>query len=425
MLFRKIWLLLLSVGPGIFAIGYTIGTGSVTSMSMAGSAYGMELVWVLFLSAFFAWVLMEAYGRYAIATGDTSMHGYRKHLRYGKAVALLVIIGVTFGQWNSLAGILGLTANAFFEILLISNPQLAGKEYVLTLIIGIILAASIYLLLLNGRYSFFEKVLIIFVSIMGVAFIASCFIVPPSWKDVASGFVPSIPLNEKGVADHMLVAAFVGTTMAAPTFVVRPLFLKGKGWTRDQAKDQSRDALSSAILMFIISGAVMAAAAGAIHKTGGEPIKLVLDMVQSLEPVAGRFAVIIFMFGAVSAGLSSIFPIMMVLPLLLADYRSGQLDTRSRQFRILAGLAAIVGLTVLILGINPVEAQIITQVFNVFILPVVIGAILYLVNKSKIMGKLKAGAILNIGLWLSLVFSLFISYAGILGLMDLIANIPK
>ena len=175
--------------------------------------------------------------------------------------------------------------------------------------------------------------------------------------------------------------------------------------------------------MFIISGAVMAAAAGAIHKTGGEPIKLVLDMVQSLEPVAGRFAVVIFMFGAVSAGLSSIFPILMVLPFLLADFRSGQLDTRSRQFRILAGLAAIVGLTVLILGINPVEAQIITQVFNVFILPIVIGAILYLVNKRQIMGNLKAGIALNTGLWLSFIFSLLIAYTGVLGLMEVIRSV--
>lgn len=422
MLFRRIWLLLLSIGPGIFAIGYTIGTGSVTSMSMAGSAYGMELIWVLFLSAFFAWILMEAYGRFAIATGDTSMHAYRKHLRYGKVIAILVICGVTFGQWNSLAGILGLTANAFFEILVISNPQLAGREYLLTLLLGIILIGIIYLFLLNGKYAFFEKVLIVFVSIMALAFIISCFIVPPSWKDLVSGFKPSIPVNEKGVSDYMLVAAFVGTTMAAPTFVVRPLFLKGKGWTRDQARKQSRDALSSAILMFVISAAVMAAAAGAIHKSGGEPIKLVLDMVQSLEPVAGRFAVIIFMFGAISAGLSSIFPILMVLPLLLADFRSGQLDTRSRQFRVLSGLAAVVGLSVLFLGINPVEAQIITQVFNVFILPIVIGAIIYLVNKEKIMGKLKAGIALNTGLWLSFVFSLFISCTGVLGLIELLSH---
>ena len=54
---KKIYLLLLAIGPGIFAIGYTIGTGSVTSMIVAGSQYGMQLLWVLFLSCLFSWVL--------------------------------------------------------------------------------------------------------------------------------------------------------------------------------------------------------------------------------------------------------------------------------------------------------------------------------------------------------------------------------
>ena len=49
-LFKKIIALLLSFGPGIFAIGYTIGTGSVTSMIVAGSKFNMQLLWVLFLS---------------------------------------------------------------------------------------------------------------------------------------------------------------------------------------------------------------------------------------------------------------------------------------------------------------------------------------------------------------------------------------
>ncbi len=45
---------MLSIGPGIFCIGYTIGTGSVTSMAKAGSEFGMQLLWVLSLSVFFA-----------------------------------------------------------------------------------------------------------------------------------------------------------------------------------------------------------------------------------------------------------------------------------------------------------------------------------------------------------------------------------
>ena len=49
-LLKKIWLMLLIVGPGFSCIGYTIGTGSVTSMAKSGSLYGMQLLWVLALN---------------------------------------------------------------------------------------------------------------------------------------------------------------------------------------------------------------------------------------------------------------------------------------------------------------------------------------------------------------------------------------
>ena len=43
--FHQLKKLILAFGPGIFAIGYTIGTGSVTSMIVAGSSFGMQLLW--------------------------------------------------------------------------------------------------------------------------------------------------------------------------------------------------------------------------------------------------------------------------------------------------------------------------------------------------------------------------------------------
>src|SRR6056297_3053631 len=95
---KRIWLLLLSVGPGIFCIGYTIGTGSVTSMSKAGSQFGAELLWVLALSCFFSWLLMEAYGRYAVVTGDTVIHSFKTKLKFGKFFAVLAVVGVSVGQ---------------------------------------------------------------------------------------------------------------------------------------------------------------------------------------------------------------------------------------------------------------------------------------------------------------------------------------
>ena len=95
--------MLLVIGPGIFCIGFTIGTGSVTSMAKAGSEFGMQLLWVLVISVLFAWLLMEAYGRYAVITGETAIHSIRKEIKYGKVLAIFIVIGVVIGQWNALS----------------------------------------------------------------------------------------------------------------------------------------------------------------------------------------------------------------------------------------------------------------------------------------------------------------------------------
>ena len=88
---KKFFQYLQGIGPGIFAIGYTIGTGSVTAMVVAGSQYGMQLLWVLFFSCLFSWVLMEAYGRYYLVTGETALYSFRKRLKFGNIIGLLII----------------------------------------------------------------------------------------------------------------------------------------------------------------------------------------------------------------------------------------------------------------------------------------------------------------------------------------------
>jgi Mn2+/Fe2+ NRAMP family transporter len=406
--------MLLAIGPGIFAIGYTIGTGSVTSMIVAGSTYGMQLLWVLLLSCIFSWVLMEAYGRFAIVTGETALYAFRKHLKYGKLAALVVIAGVTIGQWNSLIGILGISSNIIFETLSLFFPSLQENQYSLVLLIAVVIIITMNVLLWVGKYSFFEKVLIFFVTIMAISFLGSLFVVVPSPGDVLKGIIPSIPQVEGG---KMLVAAFVGTTMAAATFLSRPLFIQGKGWGYDDLKNQQRDAISAAFFLFLISAAIMAVAMGAMYYQG-QAVNKALDMVNALEPVAGKFAIAIFLFGTLSAGLSSIFPILMIAPMLIADYKSGSLDTSSRQFKILVGIASLIGLIVPLFNANPVQAQIATQVFNVFVLPVVIIGIVFLVNNKQLMGKHKAGLGLNIGMAAALIFSLIISYNGVLGILQ-------
>lgn len=411
---QKMVAIVLSFGPGIFAIGYTIGTGSVTAMIVAGSTFGMQLLWVLLLSCIFSGLLIYTYGKYALVTGETALFGFKNHLKGGKIVAILIIVGITFGQWNSLSGILGISANMIYEIVALYYPSISNSEYEIVLGIAIVIIVTFYALLMVGKYSFFEKILVIFVTIMGVSFIASLFFVFPQPKEIITGLIPTIPDVQGG---KMLTAAFVGTTMAAATFLSRPLFVMGKGWTIKDLKKQKSDSITAAVLVFVISGSVMAVASGALYHHG-KAVTKVLDMVNTLEPIAGRFALTIFVFGTLSAGLSSIFPCLMIAPLLLADYQEGKLDTNSKQFKIVTAIAGLVALLVPILGKNPIQAQILTQVFNVFVLPLVIVGIIVLANSKKRMGEYKINWFVNGGLVLALIFSLVISYNGALAVVS-------
>ncbi|MBT8316888.1 MAG: Nramp family divalent metal transporter [Lutibacter sp.] len=411
---KKIIALILGFGPGFFAIGYTIGTGSVTSMIVAGSKFNMQLLWVLLLSCFFSGVLMFTYGNYGLITGETALYGFKKHLKYGKALAILIIIGITFGQWNSLMGILGISSNIIYEILAVNFSGLGDHKYAIVLTIAIVIIVVFYLLMLVGKYTFFEKILVIFVSLMGLSFILSLYFVQPLSHDVIKGLIPTIPKIPGG---KMLVAAFVGTTMASATFLSRPLFVKGKGWTIKNLGQQKKDAITAAILIFIISATIMAVSAGALFYDG-KVVTQVLDMANTLEPVAGKWAVTIFFFGALSAGLSSIFPCLLIAPLLLADYQSGELDTSSKQFRIVTFIACLVALIGPAFGANPIEVQILSQVFNVFVLPAVVLGIILMVNSKKVMKDYKTSIWVNVGLFAALFFSLIISFNGIIALTE-------
>ena len=408
---KKLWKVLLSFGPGIFAIGYTIGTGSVTSMIVAGNRFGMDLLWVLFCSCLFSGVLIYVSGTYFLSTGETALLSIKNRLPFGRILAIAILLTVGLGQWNSLIGILGITSNVIFEILVVNFPQVEAHKYLGVLLIALVIIGTFYFMLLKGNYSLFEKILVIFVSLMGFSFFFTLFFVLPQPKEVILGLVPKFPKIEGA---GVLVAAFVGTTMASATFLSRPLFIQGKGWTSYDHRRQRNDAVIAATLIFVISGSIMAVASGSLFGSG-QVITHVLDMSNALVPSLGKYAVSIFFAGTLSAGLSSIFPCLMIVPLMLGDYNEGKLDLQSKTFKWITGVASILALSVPVFGVNPIQGQIITQVFNVFALPLVVLSFLVLWNRKEVVvrhGKWATNSIMV----LAFAFSLIILYQGLKGI---------
>ena len=189
-----------------------------------------------------------------------------------------------------------------------------------------------------------------------------------------------------------------------------------KGWTMNDFRLEKRDAAVSATLMFVLSFAIMACAAGTLFPRGLRVVNAI-DMVQLLEPLAGRFAISIFVTGIVCAGLSSLFPIVLLAPWLLADFNGRPRDMRSTQARLLVLFGVLLGLVVPLFGGRPVLVMIASQAAASIATPLILLLMLLLVNKPEVMGAHTAGPGRNLLMGLILLFTVFMAGAGIVGLV--------
>ena len=78
--------------PGIFLLGFNIGTGSVTTMAKAGATYGMSLLWTVLISCAATYVMINAYGRYTLVTGETALQAFRKHIHPAVGIFFICLL---------------------------------------------------------------------------------------------------------------------------------------------------------------------------------------------------------------------------------------------------------------------------------------------------------------------------------------------
>ncbi|WP_218135314.1 Nramp family divalent metal transporter [Parasphingopyxis sp. CP4] len=404
--------------PGIFLLGFNIGTGSVTTMAKAGATYGMSLLWTVMLSCVATFLMINAYGRFTLVTGETALQAFRRHIH--PAIGIFFIVALTAGVSGSVMGVMGIIAEISYEW---SKTIIEGgiaPIYWAALFIGIV-----YLIFWNGRTQVFERALAVIVAIMAASFVLNFFILMPPLADMVSGLVPSVPdiadTESDGRGPLLLIASMVGTTLFSGLFIIRTTLVKEAGWTIGDARQQRRDALFAAIMMFVISAAIMSAAAGTLY-IAGVGLDRPSQMISLLEPLAGAFAVSIFAIGIVAAGVSSQFPNVLMLPWLLCDYQNAPREMTLPKYRIMVLLISLLGLVVPLFDARPVFVMIVSQAFNVVLLPLTVACIVYLGNRHDLMGEHRFRPATNCGLIAIFLFSLITSYMGYQGLFVMLAS---
>ncbi len=410
-MFKKLGLFLASIAPGIFLIGYNIGTGSITTMAASGAAYGMTLIWPLLLSCVFTFYLIMLFGRYTSITGFTILHSFRAH--FGAAVSLLVLASLLISEWVSCMGVMSVVTQVVEEW---SRPLTRSGNGFNPLITTLIFGAILYFLFWNGKHRIFEKILAVFVGLMGLCFLLTMFMVIPEPSEVIRGLIPRVP-DAPGAL--LIMAGMVGTTMGAILYVIRSILVQEKGWKKEDLKQERRDAIISVSMMFVLSVAVMAAAAGTLHPLGLK-VDNAIDMVKLLEPLAGRFAISVFVAGIVCAGLSSLFPIILLAPWLFADFANKPRNMRSTSTRLLVLFGVMLGFVVPVFGGRPVLVMIVSQALTIIVTPLILALMMVLYNKKSVMGEDTAGIQTNGWMAFIFLFTLGMAVAGVIGIAELI-----
>ena len=397
-------------GPAFFIIGYVVGTGSVTSMVVSGANFGLSLSWALLLSCFFTYFLLVSISKLTIVSGDTLMFNFKK--TFGKPITIFIITALLVSIVSSVIGVMGVVAEVAMEWISVKT----SISFLNGPIISVFFIVLLIGLFWTGKHENFIKAMSLLVAFMAVAFIITSFMVVKESGATIIDFFPKLP---KGDNTGLIIAGMVGTTMAGVCLASRSILVQEQKWGLKDLKKDNKDAMSSMVMTFLISLAIMISATGTLY-FNRIPVDDATDLMHALGPWAGEFALTLFTLGIIGAGLSSIFPNLLLFPWLIADYSGTPRNMKKPLFKLIVVLVAVSGLIVPILGGKPVWILIASQALSPFVMPLITLFLIILLNKSEVMKTQKTNIWMNIALGATLIFNFYMLYVAIIGFKDFI-----
>jgi Mn2+/Fe2+ NRAMP family transporter len=187
------------LGPGLLFAGAAIGVSHLVQSTRAGADFGFGLIWALILIHIVKYPFFQFGPRYATATGESLIDGY-KRLGKGVLIAYLVVTLISMFAIQAAVTIVtaGLAANLFG---ITTNP----------VIWSIIITAICFLLLIIGRYSLLDKLIKFILVTLTISTIAAVVIAGANVEDPVS----LIQILPEGTLEVTFLIAFLGW-MPAP-----------------------------------------------------------------------------------------------------------------------------------------------------------------------------------------------------------------
>jgi len=366
------------IGPGLLVTVGFIDPGNWASNIAAGSGYGYQLLWIITLSTLMLIILQHNVAHLGIATGLCLSEAATLHTpRLVSRTILITAMGASVS--TSLAEILGasIALNMLFGI-----PVPAG---------AILSFFFVVIMLLSNSYRKIEKIIIAFVSIIGLGFLYELTLVKIDWMQVGIGWVkPSIPEGSM-----IIIMSVLGAVVMPHNLFLHSEIIQSRQWNLENEKVIKRqldyelfDTMFSMIIGWAINSAIIILAASAffINKI---PVHELQQAKSILHPLLGTFSSLLFAVALLCAGIASAITSGMAGGSIFAGLYGEPYDIKDNHSRLGVMISLALSLLLIFLIRDPYKGLIISQMILGIQLPFTIFLQIYLTSSGKVMGKYK------------------------------------
>lgn len=391
------------LGPGVITGAADDDPSGIGTYSQVGAQFGYGLSWSLLFSLPFMTVIQDVAAQIGSVTGRGIAANLRRH--YPKPVMWLAVLLLLFANVINLGA--DLSAMGAALEMLVGGPLVAY-----TIAFGI-LCLLLEIFLSYGRYAAVLK----FTTLSLFAYVAVVFAVHVPWGDAMRGVL--IPHIEWTAAFATGFVAILGTTISPYLFFwqaaqeveeerrshSKPLYVAPAKAGPEMARIR-QDTLVGMIFSNLVAIFIVFAAASTLHVNGITTIETATQAAQALQPVAGRFAFLLFAAGIIGTGLLAV-PVLAGSAAYAVSEMLGQpasLDAKPLNARLFYGTIAVTTLAGALLqsvGVNPVRALYWSAVINGVLAAPLMAIMMLIVRNPKAMGTLTAGPRMTVLGWLA------------------------
>lgn len=363
-------------GPGMVVAFADTEAGSITTAATSGAQFGMKLILLQTLLIVPLFVVQEMTVRLGTVTGKGHARLIREHYGLGWAWVSLGTMLVTnvAALVTEFAGIAG--AAAIFGI----NPSLlVGAAAVLLLVV-----------IFSGTYKRAELIALS-LCLLELLFIPAAFAAHPhAGSIIRQGLLGAQPLGDR--AYLLLIASNIGAVIMPWMIFYQQSATVDKGLKVRDLNHARLDTALGAVATQIIMIAIVVTAAATLYAHHIQ-VSDAAHAAVALQPLAGKTAGVAFGAGLIGASLLGAFVVSLATAWAFGEAFNWPCSLndscfKARRFYGLYGACVVIAAAfVLIPNLPLIRITVYVEAFNGFVLPIVLGFLLVMINDKRIVGK--------------------------------------